>query len=415
MGKTHILGAGLGGLVAAVNLARAGREVLVIDAGKKIGGVRGFHPSLHVTPMDLEFVNAYTGLSVSDNVRTLEKPFRVGMWEDQYLFGQGHLPMHIPLYGIERGSRKTSLDSFLYAKAKELGVKFEFSTFVKSPSELPPDSIIATGLYPEMFDRLKIPFETVEGFYFTKRSNPRDDRDILLWSGDFSEDYYYSIDLNGLYYGLIFHRAPMDYGNLAQLEKLLLERDGEFQSWLPFTCRVPTKRFNQPSLFAGDHILGGSLTGMMDPLLLFGIHGALVSGKIAALAVLDRDRAEHEFGHLTYYYQRSWIMRRLITSLPSRARRRVYRFCRFQAPEFFKKYGYYLGPLLDYSDRGIPGFWKGFFRSNLTVPQESAKMAALFDKTYHAATRILPGRNIQKNLDEIKQRALEENLPDPVR
>ncbi len=93
MEKIHILGAGLGGLVAAVNLAREGRQVEVLDAARGIGGIRGFHPSLHITPMDVDFVNAYTGLDIGGHVEPLEKPLRLGMWEDDYVFGSG--PGHL--------------------------------------------------------------------------------------------------------------------------------------------------------------------------------------------------------------------------------------------------------------------------------------------------------------------------------
>ena len=42
--KVHVVGAGLSGMVAAINLAREGHQVLVLDGAEKIGGVHPHHP-----------------------------------------------------------------------------------------------------------------------------------------------------------------------------------------------------------------------------------------------------------------------------------------------------------------------------------------------------------------------------------
>jgi hypothetical protein len=44
-----------------------------------------------------------------------------------------------------------------------------------------------------------------------------------------------------------------------------------------------------------DKIVAGSLAGCMEPFMFFGLHGALVSGKIAAAAVTDKEKAYAEF------------------------------------------------------------------------------------------------------------------------
>ena len=46
MKTIHIAGAGLGGMVAAVNLARDGHEVVVHEAAEKLGG-KGRFQSVH--------------------------------------------------------------------------------------------------------------------------------------------------------------------------------------------------------------------------------------------------------------------------------------------------------------------------------------------------------------------------------
>jgi len=42
-------------------------------------------------------------------------------------------------------------------------------------------------------------------------------------------------------------------------------------------------------------ILCGTISGFMDPFAWFGIHGGLLSGKVAALAVYDPQTAQSEF------------------------------------------------------------------------------------------------------------------------
>jgi flavin-dependent dehydrogenase len=52
----------------------------------------------------------------------------------------------------------------------------------------------------------------------------------------------------------------------------------------------------------------------MDPLLGFGISGALVTGKVAALAIKDRDAAESEFRRFNRHFKASYYAKRLLWS-----------------------------------------------------------------------------------------------------
>ncbi len=401
MKTVHIAGAGLGGMVAAVNLARAGREVLVLDAGKTVGGIRDYHPSVHGTPMDLELVRRYAGVDVEPCVQKLDRCIKLCVWGDEYVYDPENLSHEPEMLGVERGSGETSIDSLLYNEARKLGVKFEFSTFIGKPKELPPGSIIATGLYPEMFDNLDIPYEQVEGYHFRVPAGEKD-RFVLSWIGDFTFDYFYAIAMNDVYYGLLFQRGPLDYGNLVELEKKLKERYGEEFTWHPVRCRVPVKRFRQPRIFIGDYILGGSLTGMMDPMALFGIHGALLSGKVAALAVLDPDRAKRDFSFLTHYYSQTWIMRKIVELFPLQTRRRMYHFSRDHLAEFLKRYIYYFRPLIGLTDKGIPGFSGGWLEPSFKPHELEERRAAMFDKLLTAAGRAAPRKDIRGAIEALK-------------
>ena len=74
---------------------------------------------------------------------------------------------------------------------------------------------------------------------------------------------------------------------------------------------IPTKRLDNPLLFMGDKIITGSLSGTMDPMFLFGIHGALMSGKVAAMAVSDPVKAESEFRRINKFFVPTLIQRRI--------------------------------------------------------------------------------------------------------
>ena len=66
MNTVHIVGAGLSGLVAAINLAREGYEVLVRDREDSIGGPKKQHPSIHSTPLQPQENWEFIGADLSD-------------------------------------------------------------------------------------------------------------------------------------------------------------------------------------------------------------------------------------------------------------------------------------------------------------------------------------------------------------
>ncbi len=70
--------------------------------------------------------------------------------------------------------------------------------------------------------------------------------------------------------------------------------------------------FANPRLFHDRFILAGTLAGAQDPVLLFGVHGALVTGRIAALAVDEPERAYREFRKVNRFWRMSYLNRRLI-------------------------------------------------------------------------------------------------------
>ncbi|MDY6795974.1 MAG: hypothetical protein SWK76_11985 [Actinomycetota bacterium] len=68
---------------------------------------------------------------------------------------------------------------------------------------------------------------------------------------------------------------------------------------------------NNLRLFHGDRILAGTLAGLISPVLLFGVNGALIYGKVAATAVTDLDRALREFRRMAPLYYHQFVFRKL--------------------------------------------------------------------------------------------------------
>ncbi|MEW6444324.1 MAG: NAD(P)-binding protein [bacterium] len=313
MPKVQIVGAGLSGMVAAIHLAREGDEVTVLEGHSGIGGLKHVHPSCHSTPIHVEAVSHYTGIDLAPCFKPI-RSFQMGVQDALFSCRTD------TLYCVERGDRPTAIDMYLYQECLRHGVRFVFDTLVRDPFDLPPDSIIATGLHREMFDAMEIPYETVYSFWMCAERNEEVfgslkaefEQLLVSYMDDYTNDYFYATAMNRLWYALLFSRKPLSKGNLDDCVGKIRERLGvELKSWRFLTGAVPTKSARNPRLFMGDKILAGSLSGSMDPMFLFGIHGALLSGKIAATAVRDPRGAEREFQRINRNYVRTLIRRRM--------------------------------------------------------------------------------------------------------
>jgi len=304
MKRIHIAGAGLGGMVAAMNLARRGYEVHVIEAAAGLGGVGDFHPSLHVTPIDRQWMSGFIGCDISDAL--VEAP-ELRFWIQQHLYA-----MHYPvLCFVERGDRPTALDQVLYRNCTEQGVKFHFGVRLKRPTELPPGSIFACGLHPLMYQELGIPFQRIYGSYLAFEFDAgKLDRHLRCYFDDYTRDYFYAAGVNRLWYGLLFGRQPLTDQGRAECLRQIEAREGvQIKEWRHITGCTPTGSITNPRLFTGKYLLAGSMSGMMDPFFLFGIHGALLSGKIAATAVEQPEEALRLFRHLNRHYWKAYLLR----------------------------------------------------------------------------------------------------------
>ncbi len=310
MAEVTVVGGGLAGMTAAINLARRGHDVVVLEREERIGGSPLYHPSGQGSPLKLDALHAYLGFEITPGIEPIREMAEIA--------GGKMLPIDpslIHAYFFERGPRPTSLDSYLYELARGAGVEFRFGTPIISQedmAQLPPNTIVATGLHFEGFDALRVPYLTSYHFTYKGTCDP-DLNYVHMFHDTYTSDYGYTSALRGIRYVHLFNRRkPISLTDRERFAEQVAEYDGfEVPEFSEFTFPVPASTIKTPRLLAGNKILAGTLAGAMDPVAFFGLHGALVSGKIAAMAVEDKERGWREFQKCVSVYPTAYLLGRL--------------------------------------------------------------------------------------------------------
>jgi flavin-dependent dehydrogenase len=309
--KVEVVGAGLAGLTAAINLARDGYEVVVYEKEKKIGGIPSARPDPAGGPFGLSRLREYIGIDISPALKPVERSSLMIWGRKVEMKPRPGLPM----YMVERGSRKSSLDSFLYRKAREAGVKVRFGKAFETRKDfmdLPPGSIIATGLERRTFEALGIP-HNIGHAVVAKGKVDYQTATATIYMSDYTLNYGFTSTINGICYAQIF-----------QADKPIGQGDEPYSlsPWREVDIGVlPYRSYSNPRLFWGDKVVAGTLAGAIDPLMGFGMLGAVLSGKIAAMAQEDRPAALKEFRRLNVLYAPELLARKLMIASPAFVRR----------------------------------------------------------------------------------------------
>ncbi len=305
-GDATIYGAGMSGLVAAIDLARKGYGVVVHDREKGFGGDSIYNPSTHTTPIDVARTSEYIGIDLSDVFHPL--------LECSFYFHDAcfNPPLHIlDLHTVERGNRPTSLDSLLYEEAKKLGVRFEFLSSLgrEDIPGLPENTIIACGLTPSAYEMLNIPY--LRWYGWCSRGEIGFSNRSWIWIDESISEYGYMSSCNNYYFDFLFSTRHVDRAALDKYQEFIVRHQGveHDDNWVYISGAVPVASRDNPRLFQDGLIMCGSMSGAMDPWLWFGILGALVSGKIAAMAVYDRTTATADFERFTRRFALSFFFK----------------------------------------------------------------------------------------------------------
>lgn len=339
--KITVVGAGLSGMVAAINLMREGYEVEVWDGAKTLGQLEAFHPSIHATPIDPKKVSDYIGIDISPCF-TQVKTFRIVVERDRYTLNPHNY------YLVERGGRRSSVDTYLYGMAEEMGARFRFDHYIRDLKDVPERAIVATGFNKEGMEAVGIPYEEGTGAYARKKLDDPEFNDALIgWAGDYTPDYGYLSVANGLMFFLVFTRFPMTEENLEACKKHLEETEGlRFPRWEFHRGYIPVLDRNSLRLFKGSRVLTGTISGMIDPAGMFGIHGALMAGKIAELAFTNTEKALDDFREFNKNYQRVRVLSEMMRKIPMRL---TFTHLMFRFPRI-------MAPMMSGLDDGIPGY-----------------------------------------------------------
>jgi len=347
--KIVIAGAGLAGMVAGINLARQGDEVLILEREKRVGGSSLMHPSLHATPIDLRYTSDFVGIDLSDSFQLLSD---FHTW-----IKKTRIYPNLVNYGVERGPRESSIDTYLYRLCLQHGVRFEFDRPVRALSDLPPGSIVATGLAAPFRDLSARRVVPVNGYSFRMESR----LGPASWQyGDrYASDYFYAVAMNGLLYGLVFgRREEIPAKWLDVINRQFLEREGmAIRAWKPFHCEVMlgVRLFCGPG---GRYIAAGTASGSVDPFFGFGIVGALTSGKVAALAVRDPEGARTLFHRMNRHHTYLYYLFEAFSRLPRTLKWEIFK-------NTHASYRY-LKPLFGPIGRGIPGYPRDWIAEFIT-------------------------------------------------
>jgi len=296
-----IYGAGISGIVAAINLAREGFTVEVIEKRNQIGGSPRWHPSVHQQTFNLKKTSEYIDIDVSSCFNSVKR-------HTFYYYGRKSVvDMPNNSYVCEKGQRSFSIENFLYSEAKRYGVKFVFGETLDPKAinlkrAYGYKCIVATGLEIELYKTLDIKHTIVQGF---RSSRTVDNGGLAIsYFGDYTNhDFAYVASSGDLMFSLLFARRGVNEQSLQAFNKHLLESEGiAFDDWQYSTGCVPL----ETNLVKNDVVLAGTISGMIDPFYLNGISAALISGKVAAQFFIDAEMAIYQFKQFTgnFYLKR---------------------------------------------------------------------------------------------------------------
>ena len=334
----QIYGAGLSGLVSAINLAKKGYNVTVYEKEKQIGGSLKCHPSVHMTPMNIQKMQDYIGIELKTVFSKLES-FRGHIDQKKYVFSKENL------YVVERGPKESSLDYYLYDIALKNGVNFEFSNPLtpKKLIELPEHSIIATAGYSRIVKNLNHPYVTFKQFDVHKETDLKNC--TIAYFGDYTSDYGYVSVKDRMLSAQLSGSLNISEKNLKKFIALVKETEGIKldNGWSFIVSQFPKKARLFTRLNDKTYVLAGDVAGFLDPFFGFGITGALISGKIAAMGITSKEKALQEFERFSKSINKNLLLYTVYWHTP---------FKRFMSSQIFKLHDMNLSLIKG----SIPGF-----------------------------------------------------------
>jgi len=176
-----------------------------------------------------------------------------------------------------------------------------------------------------LYEAMGIPYVPFWGWF---AKGIVDEPRTLSWAyvDDFTVDYAFTTLVNGAAFALLFQREKPPTRRDKEKYQRFVAADGlDLTGWRDLIGgAAPHRALSNPVLFKNNMIITGTLAGVMEPMLNFGMLGAMVSGRIAATAVTDMGAAYEEFKRLTSFFGPSLIVKRVADRLPLPARKLVW-------------------------------------------------------------------------------------------
>jgi len=280
-GGVEIVGAGPAGLSAALTAARAGREVTVWERRADCGS--RFHGDLQglenwTTPGDVLEELAAIGIAPTFEWAAV----REGVFYDAHGRERVVRSERPAFYLVRRGAANGTLDQALKAQALAAGVRIRFG---QSPGVTAENAIRTPG--PSRCDALDV------GYVF--RTDMPDGVFAALSERLAPKGYAYLLVCRG--WGTVASCLFDDYARAREYRELVREFFERRAGLRMRDARAFAGTGNvraRPIARVGNTLYAGEAAGLQDALWGFGMRFALVSGHMAARAVLERAHGEYD-------------------------------------------------------------------------------------------------------------------------
>ena len=272
--EIKILGAGISGMSAAINLAKAGYNVKIYEKNNSVGKrFNGDFQGLENWSKDIDILKELKSMNIEIN-------FKYSPMKEMDLFDYEGKRYEIktkrPTYIIKRGDKKDCLDFTLLQQCKKLGVRVIFNSKI---SEEDVD-IIAKG--PKTISGIAI------GITFDS-DNPKNYYSAIFDDSIANKGYAYLFIINKK--GCIISVLRKDFKNSKDYLKNTIKKFKEI---------YPKLKIKNPKQMSGymncfllkdytykNKLIVGETAGLQDFMWGFGMRCAFVSGYLAARSIIE--------------------------------------------------------------------------------------------------------------------------------
>ena len=269
-----ILGAGVSGLTAAINLAKAGKKVVVFEAKPSVG--KRFNPNLQALFTAKSIHDFFEGVNLDVNfVSKVIRYTRFISTDNEDIVFDWH-PIKISF--ILRGGSEGSIEEGLLSQAEALGVEFRFNERKKEED----GDIVATGP--------RLAHGAAYGASFRRGSKMKDDEMLVILTNKIAlkGSYMYAVP-NGEHIAIFYTGPACDIRQIKKYHQQGLQYFQGYYEGEHLRTIVGYGNFLNPKTASiNGRLYLGEAAGFQDPFMGFGNHLSIKSGYLAAKSIIER-------------------------------------------------------------------------------------------------------------------------------